>query len=101
MPSALAVVAPRVARAIVDAFGEEYAGTDPVLRPSQYADVQVNAALALAKRVGVPPREVAERLAGHLDVDGICSAVEVSGPGFLNLTIDDGWLGREATAMAG
>ena len=41
-----------------------------MLRPSQFADVQVNAALALAKKVGMPPREVAARIVAALDVDG-------------------------------
>ena len=100
MSSLSSVIAPRVSRAIVAAFGPEFAGTDPVLRPSQFADIQVNAALALAKRLGVPPRDTAERIVEHLDVQGICSAVEVSGPGFLNLTLSADWLGESVTAMA-
>jgi arginyl-tRNA synthetase len=94
------VLTPLVAAAVEEAFGAEFRGTDPVIRPSQFADVQVNAALALAKRVGLPPREVAARIVEHLDVDGVCSAVEVSGPGFLNLTLDDGWVAAQADALA-
>ena len=100
MSSLSSVIAPRVSRAIVSAFGPEFAGTDPVLRPSQFADIQVNAALALAKRLGVPPRDTAERIVEHLDMQGICSAVEVSGPGFLNLTLSAKWLGESVAAMA-
>ena len=44
--------------AIVAAFGPELAGTDPVIRPSDHADFQANAAMALAKRVSRPPRGV-------------------------------------------
>jgi arginyl-tRNA synthetase len=95
-----AVLTPLISEAITRAFGEEYAGTDPVLRPSQYADVQVNAALALAKRVGAPPREVAQRLLDHLELGRVCANVEVSGPGFLNLTLSDGWISAEATRLA-
>lgn len=101
MASPLAVLAPRVSAAIEAAFGPEQAGADPVLRPSQHADVQANAALALAKRVGAPPREVAQRIVEHLDVADVCSSVEVSGPGFLNLTLSPEWVGAEATAVAG
>ena len=100
MSSLYSVLAPRVSRAIVAAYGPEFAGTDPVLRPSQFADIQVNAALALAKRLGAPPRDTAERIVEHLDVQGICSAVEVSGPGFLNLVLSAEWLGESVTAMA-
>jgi arginyl-tRNA synthetase len=94
------VLAPLVSEAIEAAFGPELRGTDPVLRPSQYADVQVNAALALAKRVGLAPREVATRIVAQLDLDGVCDGVEVSGPGFLNLTLRDDWVAAQVTRLA-
>ena len=100
MSSPLSVIAPRVSQAIVEAFGSEFSGIDPVLRPSQFADVQVNAALGLGKRLGLPPREAAARILGHLDVQGLCSRVEVSGPGFLNLTLSDEWIGGLVSSMA-
>jgi arginyl-tRNA synthetase len=100
MASPLSVLAPRVADAIAAAFGPEYAGTDPVLRPSQYADVQVNAALALGKRVGAQPRDVARRLLDHLDLEDVCRSVEISGPGFLNLSLSDAWIAAETTRLA-
>jgi arginyl-tRNA synthetase len=98
MSSPAAVLTARVADAIGDAFGEELREADPVLRPSQYADLQVNAALPLAKRLGLPPREVAQRIVDHLRADDLCSAVEVSGPGFVNLTLSDTWIGSEVGA---
>ena len=61
----------RFQRALEKAFGQEYADADPVIRPSQFADFQANAALALAKRLGEPPREVAQRIVDALDLDGI------------------------------
>ncbi|MDO9454565.1 arginine--tRNA ligase [Nocardioides sp.] len=100
MLSPEAVLSPRVSAAIERAFGPDFQDADPVLRPSQYADVQVNAALALAQRLGLRPREVAERIVVHLEVDDVCDRVEVSGPGFLNLTIGDGWVSAQTTAMA-
>ena len=96
----LAVIAPRVCEAIAVAFGSEFSGTDPVLRPSQFADVQANAALALAKRIGLPPREVAGRILDHLDLDDLCSHIGVSGPGFLNLTLREEWIEAAVSAMA-
>ena len=94
------VLAPLVASAIERAFGPEFRGADPVLRPSQYADVQVNAALALAKRLGEKPRDVAERIVEQLELDSICDNVEVSGPGFVNLTLSDVWIGTSSTTLA-
>ena len=54
-----AVLAEHVQAAMGSAFGPEHAHRDPVIRPSSHADFQANAALALAKVVGLPPREVA------------------------------------------
>lgn len=84
------VLSPAISDAIARALGPEHEGADPVLRPSQYADVQANAALALAKRVGSPPREVAARVLAELG--DLPATVEISGPGFLNITFDDAWI---------
>jgi arginyl-tRNA synthetase len=94
------VLAPRISAAIVAAFGDEYRDADPVLRPSQYADMQANAPLALGKRVGMPPREVAQRLLAALDVADVCRQVDVSGPGFVNLTLDEAWIGAATDEVA-
>jgi len=93
-------LSPRISAAIVEAFGSDFRGTDPVLRSSQFADVQVSAALALAKRVGEAPRDVAAKILTHLDLEGVCAKVEVSGPGFLNLTLDNDWIAGEVTRLA-
>lgn len=86
------LVVPRVQAAIAHAFGEEFRETDPVIRPSQFADIQINAAMALARKVGLPPRDAAARIVEALDLDGVCSLVEISGPGFINLTFDGTWI---------
>lgn len=100
MLSPEAVLGPLVSAAIERAFGSDFEGADPVLRPSQYADVQVNAALALAKRLGQNPRDVAARIVTELDLVGICDHVEVSGPGFVNLTLSDAWIASQTSTAA-
>ena len=73
-----------------------------MLRPSQYADLQSNAPLALAKRLGMPPREVAAKIVAALaeiDGEGTCGSVETSGPGFVNLTLSDTWIASGVTAL--
>jgi len=92
MVSPLVALTPKVQSAIATALGDDFREVDPVLRPSQFADVQVNAALALAKKVGAPPRDVAARIVEALDLDGVCDSVEVSGPGFINLTFSSAWI---------
>jgi arginyl-tRNA synthetase len=95
------VLAQRVRLALAAAFGPEHADDDPVIRPSQFADYQSNAALPLGKRLGRPPREVATELAGRLDVADVCLPPEVSGPGFINLTLRDDWIAAQATGLLG
>jgi arginyl-tRNA synthetase len=93
------VLAQRVHDAIVASFGPEYGDADPLIRPSSFADYQANVALPLGKRLGRPPREVAAELAGRLDVTDMCAAPEVSGPGFINLTLRDDWIAVQASQM--
>jgi arginyl-tRNA synthetase len=90
------VLAQRVKDALAQAFGTEYADADPLIRPSQFADFQANVALPLAKRLGRPPREVATELAGHLDLTSVAGPPEVSGPGFINITLHSDWIAAQA-----
>jgi arginyl-tRNA synthetase len=93
------VLAERVKDALSAAFGAEYADADPLIRPSQFADFQANVALSLAKRLGRPPREVAAELVRHLDLTGVAGPPEVSGPGFINITLLSGWIAAQASGL--
>src|SRR5258708_13087855 len=94
-----AAVAAGVGAALVGEFGAEYADTDPLIRPSAFADFQSNVALALAKRLGRQPREIAGLIAERLSGSPMFERAEVSGPGFINITVRDAWLGDTATAQ--
>jgi arginyl-tRNA synthetase len=93
------VLAERVRTALAAAFGAEYADADPVIRPSAFADYQANVALPLAKRLGRAPRDVAAEIARHLDLEDVCRDVDVSGPGFINFTLRDEWIARQAAGL--
>ncbi|WP_249997573.1 arginine--tRNA ligase [Actinoplanes sp. M2I2] len=80
-----ALLAARLAVALEAVAGEP---VDPVVRASQHADFQSGAALALARRLGRPPREIAAEVAARADLEGLAE-VAISGPGFLNLTVAD------------
>jgi arginyl-tRNA synthetase len=73
---------------------------DPAVRPSDRADAQSNGALALAKRIGRNPRELAQAVVDTGVLAGACSAVEVAGPGFINLTFEAGFLAEQLVAAA-
>jgi arginyl-tRNA synthetase len=75
------------------------AGVDPVVRPSDHADAQANGALALAKELGRPPREVAQAVLDAADLSDIASSVELAGPGFLNVTFDNDWIAALTAAV--
>ena len=94
-----AALAAQVSAALDAEFGAEYACADPVIRPSSFADFQSNVALALAKRLHLPPRDIAERLAARLTGTPVCALAEVSGPGFINLTLNDEWLAAQSAAQ--
>ncbi|MFD3464205.1 arginine--tRNA ligase [Nocardia fluminea] len=83
----------RVAAAVSEAIVRvrpEMADADPVVRRSDRADFQSNAALPLAKKVGMPPAQLGGELASQLDLtNGVIADVEVSGPGFLNISLAD------------
>ncbi|MFC0098020.1 arginine--tRNA ligase [Micromonospora marina] len=73
---------------------------DPAVRRSQHADFQSDAALGLARRLGRPPREIAAEVRERASLADVCAAVEVSGPGFLNLTVAGHALGGLVSALA-
>jgi len=58
-------------------------------RDPQHGDLASNAAMVLAKRARMKPRDIAELLAGELTGDSMIATVEVAGPGFLNLRLSD------------
>lgn len=76
----------KIAQIVHDEFGVE---TTPVLtRPdAQFGDYATNVALQLTKQLGKSPREVAEQIASKLRETGDYAAVDVAGPGFINLTL--------------
>ncbi|WP_283139046.1 arginine--tRNA ligase [Rhizohabitans arisaemae] len=90
------VLAERVQQALGSAFGSEYADADPLIRPSQFADYQSNVALSLAKRVRRSPRDVAQALVDAIKAEDVCASIEISGPGFVNLTLRDDWIAAHA-----
>ncbi|MET9156660.1 arginine--tRNA ligase [Streptomyces sp. BPPL-273] len=67
----------------------EAAGVDPLLRRSDRADYQANGILALAKKAKANPRELAAEVVAQITTGGLIEDVEVSGPGFLNITVGD------------
>jgi len=91
MPHPELLLQDRLKSALGRAFGAEYRDTDPLLRRSDRAHYQVNAAMSLGKALRRPPRDVAQALLAELDLSDLCNpgGVEIAGPGFINLTLKD------------
>jgi len=56
-------------------------------RDSAHGDMATNAAMALAKAAGKPPRAIAEMIKAELETLSMVKSVEVAGPGFINLRL--------------
>jgi arginyl-tRNA synthetase len=70
-------------------------------RQREHGDWATNVALQLAKKAGTNPRAFATELAGRLGAaDGI-AAVEIAGPGFLNIRLDTAAAGELARSVVG
>ncbi|MBJ7002679.1 arginine--tRNA ligase [Streptomyces griseofuscus] len=67
----------------------EAADADPLLRRSDRADYQANGILALAKKAKANPRELATQVVSQVATGAVIQDIEVSGPGFLNITVSD------------
>lgn len=68
---------------------------DPLLRPTtdpSFGDYQLNAAMALAKRLRRAPREIATAIVEAVGALPEVAHAEVAGPGFVNLRLDEAWL---------
>ncbi|NEW36424.1 arginine--tRNA ligase [Nocardia cyriacigeorgica] len=90
-------VADAVSEAMAAALPGDVAGADPLVRRSDHADFQSNVALSLAKKLGRPPREVAGSITGKLR-DDVIAATELSGPGFVNITVTDSSIWSQVAA---
>ncbi|HGU9769189.1 arginine--tRNA ligase [Morganella morganii] len=68
---------------------------------AQFGDYQANGVMAAAKKMGMPPRQLAEKVIELLDLDGIAEKTEIAGPGFINIFLSPDWLTAQLeTALA-
>jgi arginyl-tRNA synthetase len=93
------VLSERFADALAS-LDEALAGADPVVRRSDRADYQVNGSMALAKKTGRPPRDLAQEIVARVDLAGIAHPPEIAGPGFINVTLEDAFLAKALAETA-
>ncbi|MEQ4986656.1 arginine--tRNA ligase [Proteus sp. fly-1089] len=75
------------------------ADSEPLVRQSakvQFGDYQANGVMGAAKKMGIPPRQLAEKILEQLDITGIADKVEIAGPGFINIFLSPQWVAKQA-----
>lgn len=91
-----ALLSEKVSQAMIAAGAP--ADCEPQVRQSakvQFGDYQSNGMMAVAKKLGMAPRQLAEQVLTHLDLSGIASKVEIAGPGFINIFLEPAFLAEQ------
>lgn len=94
-----ALISDKVSQALIAAGAP--ADCDAMVRQSakaQFGDYQANGVMAAAKRLGMAPRQLAEKVLEHLDLGAIASKTEIAGPGFINIFLSPQWVAEQAEA---
>src|SRR5437773_1269357 len=81
------------------AAGLPDAGELPPATDPRFGDYQTNGALVLGKQRGENPREIAEKIAGNLDVGDVCEPPVIAGPGFINFTLRPGVVAEKTASL--
>ena len=92
--SAQTLIAAAFVRAVPEASaqGARLLGAVTLPRRAEHGDLAANHALTCAAALGLPPDELAQRLARNIDINESCfAAVDAAGAGFLNFTLGDAW----------
>ncbi|EDT7401408.1 arginine--tRNA ligase [Salmonella enterica subsp. enterica] len=91
-----ALLSEKVSQAMIAAGAP--ADCEPQVRQSakvQFGDYQANGMMAVAKKLGMAPRQLAEQVLTYLDLSGIASKVEIAGPGFINIFLEPAFLAEQ------
>jgi arginyl-tRNA synthetase len=100
-----AVFSERVNLAVAAVAGRDVDLSRVVVEPPRdpaHGDMATNAAMVLAKDLGMKPRDLADKIAAKLREDAEIEAVEIAGPGFINMRLKgDLWLSVLASLLAG
>ncbi|TRC50528.1 arginine--tRNA ligase [Mannheimia haemolytica] len=74
---------------------------EPLVRQSgkpEFGDYQANGAMGAAKKLGMNPREFAQKILENADLNGIADKLEIAGPGFINIFLNPEWLAENTNS---
>lgn len=101
----VAILSARFIAAIRAAFPDLSGEIDPLVTVTKNAalgDFQSNAAMGLSKRIGKPPREIAQAIVAKLDLADLADPMtdkSIAGPGFINITLKSSALAASLAAL--
>lgn len=93
------ILADKIKQAMIAAGAD--ANIKPLVRQSgkpEFGDYQANGAMGAAKKLGMNPREFAQKILDNVNLDGIAEKLEIAGPGFINIFLNQEWLANNASS---
>lgn len=102
MNSTLDSLRTQFSTALVAAFGDDFAHTDPLVfiaSDPQFGDYQCNLGLSLAKKLKQKPQDIAQTLINHLDLGEAYETPEIAKQGFINLRLKPSYLEQQVAQL--
>ncbi len=93
------ILSDKIKQAMIAAGANEQC--DALIRQSakpQFGDYQANGIMAAAKKLGLNPREFAQKVLDHADLSDVAEKTEIAGPGFINIFLNPTWLANNVSA---
>lgn len=93
------ILSDKIKQAMIAAGADEQC--DALIRQSgkpKFGDYQANGIMAAAKKLGLNPREFAQKVLDHADLSDIAEKTEIAGPGFINIFLNPTWLANNVSA---
>ena len=92
------ILSDKIKQAMIAAGADEQC--DALIRQSskpQFGDYQANGIMAAAKKLGLNPREFAQKVLDHADISDVAEKTEIAGPGFINIFLNPTWLANNVS----
>ena len=93
------ILSDKIKQAMILAGADE--NVEPLVRQSgkpEFGDYQANGAMGAAKKLGMNPREFAQKILGNVNLDDVAEKLEIAGPGFINIFLNKNWLAANANS---
>lgn len=93
------ILSDKIKQAMIAAGADEQC--DALIRQSgkpKFGDYQANGIMAAAKKLGLNPREFAQKVLDHAELSDVAEKTEIAGPGFINIFLNPTWLANNVSA---